>query len=154
MAGSINKVILVGNLGRDPEIRSTQDGREIANLAIATSESWKDKVTIDKQADISINEIIQWIDDNKPLIVDLRQPISFKTAHIPDSINLPYDHLDSMLNTTNPFCTKQKILLVCPLGEKSALVASYLKNRNIDAYNLQGGINAWRDQDLSLERDL
>lgn len=43
MAGSINKVILVGNLGRDPEIRSTQDGREIANLTIATSESWKDR---------------------------------------------------------------------------------------------------------------
>lgn len=45
MAGSINKVILVGNLGNDPEIRSTQDGREIANLSIATSESWKDKNT-------------------------------------------------------------------------------------------------------------
>lgn len=45
MAGSINKVILIGNLGRDPEVRSTQDGREIANLAIATSESWKDKNT-------------------------------------------------------------------------------------------------------------
>ena len=45
MAGSVNKVILIGNLGRDPEIRSTQDGREIANLAIATSESWKDKST-------------------------------------------------------------------------------------------------------------
>jgi len=45
MAGSINKVILVGNLGRDPEIRATQDGREICNLAIATSESWKDKNT-------------------------------------------------------------------------------------------------------------
>ncbi len=45
MAGSINKVILVGNLGRDPEIRATQDGREIANLAIATSESWKDRNT-------------------------------------------------------------------------------------------------------------
>jgi single-strand DNA-binding protein len=43
MAGSVNKVILVGNLGRDPEIRSTQDGKEIANLAIATSESWKDR---------------------------------------------------------------------------------------------------------------
>lgn len=43
MAGSINKVILVGNLGRDPEIRATQDGREICNLAIATSESWKDR---------------------------------------------------------------------------------------------------------------
>jgi len=43
MAASVNKVILIGNLGKDPEIRSTQDGREIANLAIATSESWKDK---------------------------------------------------------------------------------------------------------------
>ena len=45
MAGSVNKVILVGNLGRDPEIRATQDGREIANLAIATSETWKDRAT-------------------------------------------------------------------------------------------------------------
>ena len=45
MAGSINKVILVGNLGKDPEVRATQDGREIANLAIATSDSWKDKNT-------------------------------------------------------------------------------------------------------------
>lgn len=45
MAGSINKVILVGNIGRDPEIRSTQDGRELANLSIATSDSWRDKNT-------------------------------------------------------------------------------------------------------------
>ena len=45
MAGSINKVILVGNLGNDPQIRATQDGREIANLSIATSDSWKDKNT-------------------------------------------------------------------------------------------------------------
>src|SRR5665213_3182439 len=43
MAGSINKVILVGNLGRDPEIRSTNDGTRIANLALATSESWRDR---------------------------------------------------------------------------------------------------------------
>jgi len=45
MAGSVNKVILVGNLGRDPEIRRTQDGRPIANLSVATSESWRDKNT-------------------------------------------------------------------------------------------------------------
>ncbi len=45
MAGSVNKVILVGNLGADPEIRRTQDGRPIANLSIATSESWKDRNT-------------------------------------------------------------------------------------------------------------
>jgi single-strand DNA-binding protein len=45
MAGSVNKVILIGNLGADPEIRHTQDGRPIANLRIATSESWRDKAT-------------------------------------------------------------------------------------------------------------
>lgn len=43
MAGSVNKVILIGNLGRDPEIRTTQDGTRVANLSIATSESWRDK---------------------------------------------------------------------------------------------------------------
>ena len=43
MAGSVNKVILVGNLGRDPEVRSTQDGRKIVNFSLATSENWKDK---------------------------------------------------------------------------------------------------------------
>ena len=45
MAGSVNKVILVGNLGKDPEIRRTQDGRPIANLSVATSETWRDKGT-------------------------------------------------------------------------------------------------------------
>jgi single-strand DNA-binding protein len=43
MAGSVNKVILVGNLGKDPEVRFANDGTKIANLSIATSESWKDK---------------------------------------------------------------------------------------------------------------
>ena len=45
MAGSVNKVILVGNLGKDPEVRHTQDGRPIVNLSVATSENWKDKQT-------------------------------------------------------------------------------------------------------------
>lgn len=45
MAGSVNKVILIGNLGQDPEIKSFQNGGRIANLRIATSENWKDKAT-------------------------------------------------------------------------------------------------------------
>ncbi len=49
MAGSVNKVILVGNLGADPEIRATQQGSKIANLSIATSESWKDRNTGERQ---------------------------------------------------------------------------------------------------------
>lgn len=45
MAGSVNKVILVGNLGRDPEVRHTQDGKPIVNLSLATSETWRDRNT-------------------------------------------------------------------------------------------------------------
>ncbi|MDT8856084.1 single-stranded DNA-binding protein [Paracoccaceae bacterium Fryx2] len=45
MAGSVNKVIIVGNLGRDPEVRSFQNGGKVVNLNIATSESWRDKAT-------------------------------------------------------------------------------------------------------------
>src|SRR3712207_8080294 len=49
MAGSVNKVILIGNLGADPEIRRTQDGRPIANLRVATSETWRDKNTNERR---------------------------------------------------------------------------------------------------------
>jgi len=45
MAGSVNKVILIGNLGRDPEIRNLQDGSRVANLSLATSENWRDKAS-------------------------------------------------------------------------------------------------------------
>jgi len=45
MAGSVNKVILVGNLGKDPEVRHTQDGKAIVNLSVATSETWRDRNT-------------------------------------------------------------------------------------------------------------
>lgn len=45
MAGSVNKVILIGNLGADPEVRRTQDGRPIVNLRVATSDTWRDKNT-------------------------------------------------------------------------------------------------------------
>lgn len=45
MAGSVNKVILIGNLGRDPEVRSFQNGGKVCNLRVATSETWKDRNT-------------------------------------------------------------------------------------------------------------
>lgn len=43
MAGSVNKVILIGNLGRDPEVKSMQDGRSLVNMSVATSETWRDR---------------------------------------------------------------------------------------------------------------
>lgn len=49
MAGSLNKVVLIGNLGADPEIRSTTNGKEIASFSIATADSWKDRITGEKK---------------------------------------------------------------------------------------------------------
>ncbi len=55
---SINKVILVGNVGQEPEIRSTQDGREIASFSLATSESWKDKNSGEKKEKTEWHRIV------------------------------------------------------------------------------------------------
>src|ERR1700726_474917 len=58
MAGSVNKVILIGNLGADPEIRRTQDGRPVANLRLATSESWKDKTSGERKEKTEWHRIV------------------------------------------------------------------------------------------------
>ena len=60
MAGSVNKVILIGNLGKDPEVRTLQDGKKVANLSIATSESWKDKATGEKKERTEWNRVVVW----------------------------------------------------------------------------------------------
>lgn len=58
MAGSLNKVTLIGNLGADPEVRSMQNGNEVCNLSIATSESWKDKNTGEKKEKTEWHRIV------------------------------------------------------------------------------------------------
>lgn len=58
MAGSVNKVILVGNLGRDPETRTTQGGQKIVNLTFATSESWKDRATGEKKEQTEWHRVV------------------------------------------------------------------------------------------------
>jgi len=55
---SVNKVILIGNLGKDPEIRATNDGREIASFSMATTESWKDKNTGEKKDKTEWHKIV------------------------------------------------------------------------------------------------
>jgi len=62
MAGSVNKVILVGNLGRDPEIRSMQDGNRVANLSVATSESWRDKTSGERREKTEWHRVVVFND--------------------------------------------------------------------------------------------
>ena len=62
MAGSVNKVILVGNLGRDPEVRYAQDGTKIVNFSMATSESWKDKSTGERREKTEWHRVVLFND--------------------------------------------------------------------------------------------
>jgi single-strand DNA-binding protein len=62
MSGSVNKVILLGNLGADPEIRATQSGSKIANLRIATTESWRDKNTGEKKEKTEWHRVVVFSD--------------------------------------------------------------------------------------------
>lgn len=64
MAGSVNKVILVGNVGKDPEIRRTQDGRPIANISVATSDTWRDKQTGERKEKTEWHRVVVF---NEPL---------------------------------------------------------------------------------------
>ncbi len=58
MSGSVNKVILVGNLGRDPEVRHSQDGNKIVQLSVATSETWRDKATGERKDRTEWNRVV------------------------------------------------------------------------------------------------
>jgi len=58
MSGSVNRVFLIGNLGQDPEIRRTQDGKPIGNLRIATSEHWRDKATGERREKTEWNRVV------------------------------------------------------------------------------------------------
>jgi single-strand DNA-binding protein len=69
MAGSVNKVILVGNLGKDPEVRTFQNGGRVASFSIATSESWKDKATGEKKEKTEWHRI-SVLNDNLVTIVE------------------------------------------------------------------------------------
>ena len=73
MAGSVNKVTLIGNLGRDPEVRFSQSGDKIANISIATSESWKDKKTGEKREKTEWHRVVCY---SKGLIGIIKQVIA------------------------------------------------------------------------------
>ena len=60
MAGSVNKVILVGNLGRDPEVKAMQDGRNLVNMSVATSETWRDRQSGERKERTEWHRVVIW----------------------------------------------------------------------------------------------
>ena len=78
MAGSVNKVTLIGNLGRDPEIRSLGSGDRVANLAVATSESWRDKMSGERKERTEWHRVVIFNDH----IVDVAEKYLRKGAKV------------------------------------------------------------------------
>lgn len=117
-------------------------------------QSWSDNISISSDIELNADELDNFASNSQSLLIDTRSAFSFKVAHVPNAINMPFEYLDKMLNENNPFCKNRPILFLCPLGEKSALIASYLRTLGSEAYSLKGGINGLRDLDYHLERDL
>ncbi len=123
-------------------------------FAEAKKASWIDELDPVAEVEISAAEMQSMLAAEVPLIVDTRNPLSFKAGHIEGSMNLPFDTLDSLLNETNPFCKHHKIVFICAVGEKSKMVASYFHHKGYQCYSLQEGVNGWRDSGYKLENDL
>lgn len=88
------------------------------------------------------------------LVVDLRNPYAYQALHIDGSINIADDMFAELLHAGLPFSRRRPILLVCPVGEKSAAYAALLTRMgHPDTRSLDGGIIAWRDAGLELVRD-
>jgi cysteine synthase B len=94
----------------------------------------------------------KWIEEQKPIIIDIRSNLAFRTAHVNNSINIPHEELKKILEGNMPFSQNKTILFVCPTGEQSKKYVAYLRSKNYHAHNLENGIIGWRDAGLSLER--
>jgi len=97
---------------------------------------------------VEVNSLSQNADT---LVIDIRSNIAYKVGHISESINIPEDSLEQMLDRAKPFPKNKKIIFACPNGDRSKRLASYSQKQGYQAYSLEGGILSWRTQGLLLE---
>ncbi|MBQ0988596.1 pyridoxal-phosphate dependent enzyme [Micromonospora sp. PSH03] len=105
-------------------------------------------------ATVDVAEAERWIAERRGLVVDLRSPFAYQALHIDGSINIVDELFAELLHGGLPFGRRQPVLLVCPVGEKSARYAALLTRMgHPDVRSLDGGIIAWRDAGAELVRD-
>lgn len=98
------------------------------------------------------DEAERWIRERGALVVDTRGGLAFATGHIAGSVNITDEALEFLLDGGIPFSDRTPVLLACPVGMRSRRYAAYLAARGVEAASLAGGIVAWRDAGLTLER--
>ena len=97
------------------------------------------------QCQIAPDVINKWIDQEQPFIVDMRTPASLKILSFEGAINIPEKTLEDMIEKQQPFPKGKKVLFICAVGQKSLKIASYLRDKDVDAYSLEGGVVAYQD---------
>lgn len=104
--------------------------------------------------EISPEELDSEMNESRITIVDMRSNVAYKFGHIPGSINIPEGYLEQIVDRAKPFPKNSKVVLLCPNGEKSQTIASYLKSQGVDSYSMMGGIQEWKKQGLPMEQQL
>lgn len=97
-------------------------------------------------------ETYAWVQSDDVQVVDTRGVKPFMNFHIPHSMSYPEEHLREILETGTPFSPDKPLLLVCPTGDRSLLLAALMRQRGVNAYSLAGGLMAWRRARLPLQR--
>jgi rhodanese-related sulfurtransferase len=85
---------------------------------------------------------------NKAVFLDVREPFEFEAGHIEGSVHIPIGQIAQRIEEVP---SDESIVVVCQIGQRSALVADFLTQRGLDAQNLEGGLEAWTAQGLPLE---
>lgn len=94
----------------------------------------------------------EWIDQEQPLIIDVRGNLAYKMSTLDSAINIPWELFETMIDCADPFPKDRPLLLICPVGEKTARYAAYLRTRGYNALSLSGGILEWRNASKKLVR--
>ena len=97
------------------------------------------------QCQIAPDAINEWIDQEQPIIIDMRTPASLKILNFDGAINIPEKTLEDMIEKQQPFPKGKKVLFICAVGQKSVKVATYLRDKDVDAYSLAGGVVAYQN---------
>jgi cysteine synthase B len=114
-------------------------------------------ITPEQMADaptLTVAEADTWIQKNDPIILDIRGHMSFHAIRIRNSFNIPEAYLRDVVEGCLPFPPTKKILVVCPVGQRSRLYAAYLTKKGYDTRSLATGLYGWRDAGNPVEEDL
>jgi len=131
---------------RRPDLFSSDD--EANNTFSMTEEDFK------FAKEIELENFDDFIAKEKPLVIDLRGNMAFKSVRIANTINITDVFFNDLVNNGLPFPKDQKVLLICPTGDKSLKFSAFLNKNGLDVYSLKGGFNKYRTSGKELVREV